>query len=94
LSRQEAQAAGARTFFVDEAHFRVDAYLRAMWVLRGQPALVGSTSPRLGEKVSYYSAVCLETGEVEATAVADNRTSETSVALCVSCARSIPSLGW
>ncbi len=26
---------------------------------------MGSTSPRLGEKVSYYSAVCLETGEVE-----------------------------
>ena len=24
-----------------------------------------STSPRRGEKVSYYSAVCLETGEVE-----------------------------
>ena len=31
----------------------------------GEPALVGSTSPRRGEKVSYYSAVCLETGEVE-----------------------------
>ena len=24
-----------------------------------------STSPRRGEKASYYSAVCLETGEVE-----------------------------
>ena len=24
-----------------------------------------STSPRYGEKASYYSAVCLETGEVE-----------------------------
>ena len=31
---------------------------------RGQ-ALVDSGSPRYGEKASYYSAVCLETGEVE-----------------------------
>ena len=31
---------------------------------RGQ-ALVDSSSPRYGEKASYYSAVCLETGEVE-----------------------------
>ena len=34
-------------------------------MLRGEPALVDSTSPRYGEKASYYSAVCLETGEVE-----------------------------
>ena len=27
--------------------------------------MVDSTSPRYGEKASYYSAVCLETGEVE-----------------------------
>lgn len=27
--------------------------------------MVDSTSPRRGEKASYYSAVCLETGEVE-----------------------------
>ena len=36
-----------------------------LWVLKGEPALVDSTSPRRGEKASYYSAVCLETGEVE-----------------------------
>src|SRR5205085_69323 len=42
-----------------------DVDLRGKWVLRGQPALVDSTSPRWGEKASYYSAVCLETGEVE-----------------------------
>ena len=30
-----------------------------------RPALVDSTSPRYGEKASYYSPVCLETGEVE-----------------------------
>ena len=31
----------------------------------GYAALVNSSSPRYGEKASYYSAVCLETGEVE-----------------------------
>ena len=34
-------------------------------MLKGEPALVDSPSPRRGEKASYYSAVCLETGEVE-----------------------------
>ena len=63
--REEAGRSGARIFFADEAHFRADAELRGKWVLRGQPALVDSTSPQYGEKASYYSAVCLETGEVE-----------------------------
>ena len=58
----EARARGAKIFFVDEAHFRADAELRAKWVLRGQPALVATTSPKHGEKATYYSAVCLETG--------------------------------
>ena len=62
---EEAQRSGAKIFFADEAHFRADAELRGKWVLRGEPALVDSTSPRYGEKASYYSAVCLETGEVE-----------------------------
>ena len=49
--------------YSDEAHFRADAELRGRWVLRGEPvALVNSSSPRYGEKASYYSAVCLETG--------------------------------
>ena len=56
---------GGKIFFADEAHFRADAELRGKWVLRGEPALVDSSSPRRGEKASYYSAVCLETGEVE-----------------------------
>ena len=60
-----ARRSGAKIFFADEAHFRADADLRGKWVLKGEPALVDSTSPRRGEKVSYYSAVCLETGEVE-----------------------------
>jgi transposase len=76
--RIEAQAAGAKIFFVDEAHFRADVELRAKWVLRGEPALVDSTSPRLGEKATYYSGVCLETGEVESMLVAENCNAETS----------------
>ena len=61
--REEAGRTEARIFFADEAHFRADAELRGKWVLRGKPALVDSNSPRYGEKASYYSAVCLETGE-------------------------------
>ena len=61
----EAGRTGSKIFFADEAHFRADAELRGKWVLKGEPALVDSSSPRYGEKASYYSAVCLETGEVE-----------------------------
>ena len=78
--RAEAEASGAKIFFVDEAHFRADADLRGKWVLRGEPALVGSTSPRLGEKATYYSAVCLESGEVAEMEVDGNCTAETSAA--------------
>lgn len=78
--RREAQRNGAKIWFVDEAHFRADVTLRAKWVLRGEPALVDSTSPRLGEKVSYYSGICLETGEVEYMALSENCTAATSVA--------------
>ena len=63
--KEEAQQTGAKVFFAGEAHFRADAELRGKWVLKGGPALVDSNSPRYGEKASYYSAVCLETGEVE-----------------------------
>lgn len=76
--QQEAARLGAKIFFVDEAHFRADADLRGIWVLKGEPALVNSTSPRLGEKVTYYSAVCLETGEVEEMEVLETCTAETS----------------
>jgi hypothetical protein len=78
--REEAQERGAKIFFVDEAHFRADADLRGKWVLKGEPALVDSTSPRWGEKACYYSAVCLETGEVEAMEIAGNSNAETSTA--------------
>jgi transposase len=80
LLRSEAQAKGAKVFFVDEAHFRADADLREKWVLRGHPALADSTSPRWGEKASYYSAVCLETGEVEVAELTGNSTAATSAA--------------
>ena len=39
-----------------------------------------STSPRYGEKASYYSAVCLETGEAEWMELEGNSNSETSAA--------------
>ncbi len=38
------------------------------------------TSPRYGEKASYYWAVCLETGDVEVMELDGNSTAETSVA--------------
>ena len=76
----EARWSGAKIFFADEAHFRADAELRGKWVLRGEPALVDSTSPRYGEKASYYSAVCLETGEVEWMELEGNSNSGTSAA--------------
>ena len=74
----EAHRSGAKIFFADEAHFHADAELRDKWVLKGEPALVDSSSPRYGEKASYYSAVCLETGEVEWTELEENNNSETS----------------
>ena len=70
---------GGKVFFADEAHFRADAELRGKWVLRGEPALVASSSPKYGERASYYSAVCLETGEVEWMEVEGNSNSGTSV---------------
>ena len=76
----EARHTGAKIFFADEAYFRADAELRGKWVLKGEPALVNSTSPRYGEKASYYSAVCLETEEVEWMELEGNSNSGTSVA--------------
>lgn len=73
-------ATGTKHFFVDEAHFYADVDLRGKWVLKGEPALVDSTSPRYGEKASYYGAVCLETGEVETMALVGNSTAGTSAA--------------
>jgi transposase len=76
----EAQQSGAKIFFADEAHFRADVDLRGRWVQKGEPALVDSSSPRYGEKASYYSAVCLETGEVEVMELEGNSSSQTSAA--------------
>ena len=75
-----AARTGTKTFFADETHFQADADLRGKSVLKGEPALVDSTSPRLGEKVSYYSAVCPETGEVEWMELEGNNNSGTSFA--------------
>ena len=77
---EEARRSGAKIFFADEAHFRADAGLRGKWVLKGEPALVDSSSPRHGEKASYYSAVCMETGEMELMELDGNSNSGTSAA--------------
>ncbi len=76
----EAQTSGAQIFFADEAHCRADADLRGKWVLTGQPAMVDSSCPRWGEQASDYSAVCLETGEVEHMALPGTSSSVTSAA--------------
>ena len=52
---EEVRRSGAKILFADEAHFRVDradAGLRGKWVLKGEPTLVNSTSPRRGEEDS------------------------------------------
>ena len=87
---KEARRSRARIFFADEAHLRTDADLRGKGVLGGEPVLVDSTSPRYGEKASYYLAVCLDTGEVEwmeleATAIQAPRRHS-----CPSCGRGAP----
>jgi transposase len=74
-----AHFTGAKIFFVDEAHCYAEADLRGKWVRKGEPALVDLTSPCYGEMASYYSAVCLETGEVEHLALEGNSGAETSV---------------
>ena len=73
-----ARRTGTKIFFADEAHFQADADLRGKWAQKGEPALVDSTSPRRGEKVSYYSAVCLETGEVAVMELEGNSNAATS----------------
>jgi transposase len=80
LARAGAETTGAKIFFADEAHFYADADLRGKWVLKGEPALVDSTSPRWGEKASDSSAVCLETGAVDVMELDGKSTAETSVA--------------
>ncbi|HEY3078321.1 MAG TPA: IS630 family transposase, partial [Chloroflexota bacterium] len=74
----EAERTGAKVFSVDEAHFRADGDPRGIWVRKGRPALVDSSSPRRGEKASHDSAVCLETGEVEAMEPEGTSTAATS----------------
>ena len=50
---QEAPLTSGKMLFADEAHFRADSELWGKRVLKGEPALVDSRSPRLGEKASY-----------------------------------------
>ncbi len=76
--RREAAPMGRKRCFVDEAHFYADVDVWGKWLLKGEPALVDSTSPRYGEKASYYAAVCVETGEVAAMPIEGTSTAETS----------------
>lgn len=80
LIRATAVATGATIVFADEAHCYADVDPRGKWVLKGESALIDSTSPRWGEKVSYYSAVCVETGEVAWMELEGNSNADTSVA--------------
>ena len=75
---EEARRTGAKAFFADEATSWLTRNCGPKGVLKGEPALVDSTSPRCGEKASYYSAVCLETGEVEWTELEENSNAGTS----------------
>ena len=75
---EETRRTGAKAFFADEATSGLTRNCGPKGVLKGEPALVDSTSPRCGEKASYYSAVCLETGEVEWTELEGNSNVGTS----------------
>jgi hypothetical protein len=55
--RDEVVESGAKRCGVDAAHFDADAGRRGPWVLKGEPAVVDSTSPRGGEQASYDAAV-------------------------------------
>jgi len=76
----EAERTGAKIFFVDEAPVRADGDRRGIWVRKGAPALVDSSSPRWGEKASDDAAVCLATGEGEAMERAGNSRAEAAAA--------------
>ena len=70
--------AGTSAAFLEQIFF-FDCELRANGC-KGKPALVDSTSPRYGEKASYYSVVCLETGEVDWMELEGNSNAGTSAA--------------
>ena len=52
---EEAIRTGGKVFFADEAHFRADAELRGKWVLKGEPALVDSSSPAIRTLAYLYT---------------------------------------
>ena len=79
-SRSKALPIGGKIYFFVGCHFRAHAELRGKWVLRGEPALIDSTSPSYGEKASYNPAVCLESGEAEWMALEGNSNGNRSVA--------------
>ena len=74
----------------NKAHFQADADLRGKWARQGEPALVEATSPRRGEQVSCYSAVCLETGEVVVMELEATATPGPLPTSCGNCGVNIP----
>jgi hypothetical protein len=64
-------------FLCGRSALPADVELRTKWVLRSEPALVDTSSPKFGEKAAYYSAVCLEMGEVQAMPVLGNTNAAT-----------------
>ena len=54
----------SQTVWVDEGQIWCDALLRWMWCLKGEDALVDSSSPSLREKICFYVAVVRPMGLV------------------------------
>ena len=86
----EAQQVGAKVFFADEAPFRADADLRGEMGTQRRASAGRFDQPSVGEKASYYSAVCLETGEVELMELEGNSNAETSTAFLKQLRKSTP----
>jgi len=76
------QRAKATLFGQCPANLGKDHVIRTPFPVQpgGTPDLVDSTSPQLGEKATYDSAVCLETGKTSSMSVQTNCTAATWVA--------------
>jgi transposase len=61
---QDAQHDRHRLVYLDEAHIHQDAGLGYGWSARGQRFWIGSHSPRLADKLSFYGLYLYNEGEV------------------------------
>jgi transposase len=62
--REQHREPGSVTAYVDQGQIWPDALPRLGWFLRGQPALVDSTSPPKRDKLLFYVAVVRPLGRV------------------------------